>query len=122
MRTASQTVDRAMEIGMAVLAGTLATHDPAKYVVINSDPFLTPNSESTCEREVEVTLTLTVTVAFDMEEDDDGCGGPSRTGNSMTGRRGKYPVVVGCSVTPEQVAEKLSEAMSALESEVEVKQ
>lgn len=43
----------------------------------------------TIEIEVECSL-ITET-----EYDDDGCGSPSRTGNSMTGRRGSYKVCTG---------------------------
>lgn len=44
-----------------------------------------------------VTLTRTITfdveVTLDWEHDDDGCGSPSSSGNSMTGNRGKYLTV-----------------------------
>jgi hypothetical protein len=44
------------------------------------------------EMEVEVTreITFKVIVTVKEEDDDDGCGGPSSTGNSMTGYRGSY--------------------------------
>ena len=35
-------------------------------------------------------ITFDVEVVVDYEYDDDGCGGPGSTGNSMTGYRGKY--------------------------------
>jgi hypothetical protein len=38
----------------------------------------------TVVREVE----FEIKVVFEREYDDDGCGSPSTTGNSMTGRRG----------------------------------
>lgn len=73
MRTASQTVDRAIDIGMSVLSGALATHDPSKYVVIEKAAFMTPTTDHTTEREnVELTITLPVTLAWDSDRGDDG--------------------------------------------------
>jgi len=47
--------------------------------------------------EVEVTreITFTVEVTIEAVDDDDGCGSPSSTGNSMTGRRGTTKYVAG---------------------------
>lgn len=36
----------------------------------------------------DITVTVTLEVEIDPEFDDDGCGPPSKTGNSMTGNRG----------------------------------
>lgn len=41
--------------------------------------------QTTIHREIEIPVTLLVVTDYD----DDGCGPPSSTGNSMTGRRGK---------------------------------
>lgn len=42
---------------------------------------------------VEVTIPVDVEVTIGAEADDDGCGGPGRTGNCMTGFRGWFAVV-----------------------------
>ena len=42
---------------------------------------------------IEIMLTVPVTVEVEREYDDDGCGSPSVTGNSMTGCRGSYWVI-----------------------------
>lgn len=39
----------------------------------------------------EITIEVEVEVAIEWEYDDDGCGSPSRSGNGMTGCRGRYP-------------------------------
>lgn len=44
---------------------------------------------------LEVTIEVEVVVDTETEYDDDGCGSPSRSGNSMTGYRGSYPVATG---------------------------
>jgi hypothetical protein len=43
-------------------------------------------------------ITFDVEVTLDWEYDDDGCGSPSSSGNSMTGYRGKYLVVTDYTV------------------------
>jgi hypothetical protein len=111
----------ATEIGRKVQSGELATHDPSKYVVIPKDTFLTPLSDGDDVKDaVELTITIPVTVAWDWEEDDDGCGPASRTGNSMTGRRGRYKSVVAASVTPEDLEKAVGEALSDYADNVEL--
>ena len=42
---------------------------------------------------VAVTVIVEVEVTIGAEADDDGCGGPGKSGNCMTGFRGWFPVV-----------------------------
>ena len=111
----------ATEIGRKVQSGELATHDPAKYVVIPKDVFLTPRSDGDDVKDaVELTITIPITVSWDWAEDDDGCGPASRTGNSMTGRRGRYKEIIGASVTPEDLAQAVEDALDNFLDNVEL--
>lgn len=53
----------------------------------------------------------TVIVEYDVERefDDDGCGSPSRTGNSMTGYRLSYLVPVIHSITDAETDEAIKD-------------
>ncbi len=107
MRTASQTVDRALDIGMSVLSGALATHDPSKYVVIEKAAFMTPTTDHTTERaSVELTITLPVTLAWDSDDYDDG----------------RHISIRAATVTPEDLAKAVAEALQDYADTTEIEE
>lgn len=63
---------------------------------------------------VEITITVEFDVEVEREYDDDGCGSPARTGNSMTGCRGSYWSIksVTFAGTPEQAVKIINEALA----------
>lgn len=71
---------------------------------------------------VDITIPVTVTVRYSLEHDDDGCGDPSTTGNSMTGRRGRpRPVVDSVALTdPRTALETLTNTVAALTTDDDV--
>lgn len=65
---------------------------------------------------VEVTIEVDVDVEYDHEYDDDGCGSPSKTGNSMTGCRGKYFVAGNVSISQDALDRAKIEVVRAIKS------
>ena len=49
----------------------------------------------------------------EIEDDDDGCGSPSKSGNSMTGYRGKRSVCIGvrCTLSDKELRELVEASM-----------
>jgi len=62
---------------------------------VGDDPAVRAYVLSVMAAEAAIEIEVPVTPAFEKEYDDDGCGSPSCTGNSMTGRRGSYWVCTG---------------------------
>jgi len=60
-----------------------------------------------------IEIELPYSIITDTEDDDDGCGSPSSTGNSMTGRRGSYTVCTGveCDLSDKELRKLVEEAM-----------
>ena len=65
---------------------------------------------------VEVTIEVDVDVEYDHEYDDDGCGSPSKTGNSMTGCRGTRLVVGDVSISQDSLDRAKIEVVRAIKS------
>lgn len=63
-------------------------------------------------------ITFNIEVEVEYEYDDDGCGGPSSTGNSMTGCRGKYLVATNYSVDPVTLAKAAEESITLDDDEI----
>lgn len=60
----------------------------------------------------EVTLDVRGWAVLEKEYDDDGCGSPSKSGNSMTGCRGSHFAVVDIELADQGLFEKqISEAV-----------
>jgi len=71
---------------------------------------------------VEITLEVSVGVNYFYEYDDDGCGSPESTGNSMTGRRGgKHTVVDYVSWNPSDMEkdEALAQLVTCINEELD---
>ena len=103
--TIHETTDRVQAIGRAVVEGRLATHDPSKYVVIEKAAFMTPTTDHATERpSVELTITLPITLAWDSEEHDDG----------------RHISIRAATVTPEDLAKAVSEALEDYRNSTEI--
>jgi len=68
-----------------------------------------------CTLSIELTLDLDCELEIIEERDDDGCGSPSSTGNSMTGSRGTYAVCesVKLDMTDEEIVRRVRAAFEA---------
>lgn len=66
-----------------------------------------------------LTLDIPIKAILDWEHDDDGCGSPSRTGNSMTGYRGRTLVIdsVVIEATDAELASLVRKAFDSIEFE-----
>jgi hypothetical protein len=63
-------------------------------------------------------ITFDIEVQVDYEYDDDGCGGPSSSGNSMTGYRGKYLVATNYSVDPVTLVKAAEDSITLDDDEI----
>jgi len=65
-------------------------------------------------------ITFDVEVIAELEWDDDGCGSPSRTGNSMTGCRGSYyaPSTIKLFTPLPTLAESVKETVDSDDDEI----
>lgn len=68
---------------------------------------------------IAVEIELAAECTIDTEYDDDGCGDPARSGNSMTGCRGSYPVVTRIEVAPAEAARVVEAYIERHREEIE---
>jgi len=68
-----------------------------------------------CTLSIELTLDLDCELEIIEERDDDGCGSPSLSGNSMTGSRGTYAVCesVKLDMTDDEIVRRVRAAFDA---------
>lgn len=68
-----------------------------------------------CTLSIELTLDLDCELEIIEERDDDGCGSPSSSGNSMTGSRGAYAVCesVKLDMTDAEIVRRVRAAFDA---------
>jgi len=64
-------------------------------------------------------IVIEVSCEIEREYDDDGCGDPTRSGNSMTGCRGSYPVVTRIEFNHGDAARAIEAYIEAHREEIE---
>lgn len=111
---------RAIRADMARLGAT-----PATYAAKKLREAFSPKREPKREPMTIILddISVNAVAEWEWEYDDDGCGGPGTTGNSMTGYRGRYKSVTGLRFagTAEEALKILNDALESCVDEAQDK-